>query len=252
MNEMMLWWNMARKGSGRENGLEKVKEIPSHFQRMEMLNASRTQHLEHGFSSKWHQYASACNVQVHNSIQCANERYNGTFYSRLTKNWVWEIELLLHALGCRYVCVSVRPSVHLSLYFDCGYFRAYTTHSRKLNTTLHTHTLCWLFVLAKWTKVKLLNFTVHFRVHVLQYICAWLHGNIKLQLQLSHFSSMRADFTLLNSVISICKYWKFVSIKFLLNELKQWKLQREYDRYGRNANAFSSQTALNESYKLLN
>lgn len=182
-DEILVW-----KESKREKRLEKVKEIPNHFQRMEMLNASRIQHLEHGFSSKWHQYASACNVQVHNSIQCANERYNGTFYSRLSKNWVWEIELLSpYSCVSLYVCVCVGPSVFV--YFDCGYFRAYTTHTHTQPQTKYNtaHWLCWLFVLAKWTKVKLLNFTVHFRVcvHVPQYICAWLHGNIKLQLQLS-------------------------------------------------------------------
>lgn len=102
---------MARKGSGSGTRVEKVKEIyQTIFERMEMLNASRIQHLQHGFSSKWHQYASACNVQVHNSIQCANERYNGTFYLGLSKNWVWEIELLSPLL-CVAVCVCARANV---------------------------------------------------------------------------------------------------------------------------------------------
>lgn len=124
---------------------KEVKEIPNHFERMEMLNASRIQHLQHGFSSKWHQYASACNVQVHNSIQCANERYNGTFYLGLSKNWVWEIELLLPLLYVS-LCVCVRmclyvvcicPSIRLSLYIlivDTFVHTPHTQPQTKYNT----------------------------------------------------------------------------------------------------------------------
>lgn len=211
----------GKKREPKSQREDKVKEIPNHFQRMEMLNASRIQHLEHGFISKWHQYASACNVQVHNSIQCANERYNGTFYSRLSKYWVWEIELLSHTLFCvamcACLCVLVRPSVRLSVFVFWLWILSCIHHTQP-QTKYNTAYCVDFSFLAKWTKVKLLNFTVHFRVHVLQFIFVLDYMAIS-NCSFSYLTFHQcADFIQLNSIISICKYWKFVSIKFLLNE----------------------------------
>lgn len=80
-------------------------------------------------------------------------------------------------------------------------------------------------------------------------------GALSLSLSISFFLSVywcvALSLFIFISIASICKYWKFVSIKFLLNELKSEK-GIENMIAGRIVNAFSSQTALNESYKLLN